>query len=657
MRNNRFTQAVRFWGSPGALLVSALSCGETSQTPAGDTDHKSEAVPPVAPSGDQNGAGSAGNGGGNGTGSGGTLGGGPAPGDPGDTTTPLDGVARVWALHDGDKIKQDDIHSPLANANDAWSNGRVHLFGARNEVLAFQIIVEAGAAGISKLSVSLDGLRQRGGNAAITYTAPDADPTVYAGHPIALFSEHYMNVTDPTQASWIFRAGTKAAPKDADGLVPVQLVPENAKAGMGGFPLDVKPSYNQAFWVDVYTGRGLPAGVYDGNVKVHVGDKVRSVPIELEIMDFDLPDENSLTAMLYYEDEQPVLYQGDSYEDRYRRFAHRQRVELVHKETQSSVNAAKGRFDGSMFTASGGYEGPGEHVGDTIVPASFYSPGNAYDDRASAWKTADAWMTFLKSAVPGAKTFLYMPDEPSSSDYPRISTIAENVKSNPGAGAALPIFATSAFKDGLDGSIDIWCANARAFDFARAKTERAKGRSYWFYNGGRPATGAVVIDAPAADARVQAWAAFKAGVDVYFYWHADQWQHNGQKEGDRNQNVWANPITFDIRNGNSGGSFANGDGVLMYPGTEKLHPNEDRGVKGPISSFQLANLRRGIQDHLYLTMAQKRGQNAVVDAALASVVPKVFSEAGDTVAFAESGSAYEQARRKLGAAIAAAHAP
>jgi len=101
-------------------------------------------------------------------------------------------------------------------------------------------------------------------------------------------------------------------------------------------------------------------------------------------------------------------------------------------------------------------------------------------------------------------------------------------------------------------------------------------------------------------------------------------------------------------------NFANGDGVLIYPGEEKLHPEEDRGVAGPISTVQLANLRRGLQDHQYLTMARKLGLNAVVDEVLQSVVPRVFSDATTEVGFAESGEAFEAARYKLAKAIDAA---
>ena len=61
-----------------------------------------------------------------------------------------------------------------------------------------------------------------------------------------------------------------------------------------------------------------------------------------------------------------------------------------------------------------------------------------------------------------------------------------------------------------------------------------------------------------------------------------------------------------------------------------------------------------MQDHQYLTMARNLGLNAVVDEALQSVVPRVFSGAKAEVGFAESGEVFEAARYKLAKAIGAA---
>ena len=220
----------------------------------------------------------------------------------------------------------------------------------------------------------------------------------------------------------------------------------------------------------------------------------------------------------------------------------------------------------------------------------------------------------------------------------------------------MPTFVTKHYVKDLDGAIDIWDTGPLGYDIQRAVEERSHGRKYWIYNGGRPAAGAIVIDAPATDARATIWACFKHGIDNYFFWHGVHWQHNRQKVGERRQDVWANPITFDNRGQPNkpldDQGYINGDGVLMYPGEEKLHPHQDRGIAGPINTIQLANLRRGLQDHLYLTLARQLGLNSLINDELQAVVPRVFSDAKETVGFAETGNEYERARYRLAQAIA-----
>ena len=565
------------------------------------------------------------------------------------------GVVAVWAVTDGEKVERDDRAHPLKAKNAVWDGRTVRLAAARNEIVAFQVIVEADGAGLGKLSASLPQLRRRGGKETIAYAPPATDPTLCAGRPIQLFSVHYMNVTTESHADWAWKPGSPAAPRDTTGWKPVQLVPENARGGRGGFPLAVGPGLGQAFWVEVYVGRDRPAGVYEGTLTVTADGVATALPVELRVFDFALPDENSLPAMVYFEPDQPVLYQGRNLDPEFHRFAHRHRIELVHAYDEAKVEAHRGRFDGSDFTPRAGYEGPGEGVGHTIVPASFYGPGPAFEQKESAWKRSDAWMGFLARTLPKAVTFLYLPDEPYPPQYPEVKRLAENVRSNPGPGAKLPLFLTKRIIPEFQGLVDIWSIPPQAFDIAAAAAERAQGRRVSFYNGGRPQGPTPVIDAPAAEARAVAWAAFKHDVDLYFYWHGVHWQHNRQKQGERTQNVWANPITFDNRGQPrkpvEDQGWINGDGVLLYPGQDVIHPEEDRGIAGPIGTVQLANLRRGLQDHQYLTIARKLGLEADVKAALGAVVPRVFSDAGETVGFAETGETYETVRLALGEAI------
>jgi hypothetical protein len=568
----------------------------------------------------------------------------------------LASVRLIWAVNDGEKVERDDLNNPNKSANSVWDGKRIKIFGARNEIIAFQLIIEADKSGISGLRVALPELIYRGGSARIRYVPPAPDPTNYVDRPIGIFSVNYMNVEAASHADWVYKPGSPAAPKDPTGWKPVQLIPENARAGSGGFPLKVAGEQNQAVWIEVYTERNLPAGTYTGNVTVTADGRNQNIPIELELFDFTLPDENSMQAMVYYESLQPKLYQGRDLDPAYHRFAHRQRIELVQGYDEQAVEAVREIFDGSAFTRARGYEGPGESIGNRIIPRTFYGPGKSFDDRANAWRESDNWINYLTKKFPNAITFLYLPDEPGRSQYQYIKQLADNIHSNPGPGKALRTFVTHRYVKELDGAIDIWDTGPLGYDITQAYEERGRGRKYWIYNGGRPAAGAIVIDAPATDPRATIWACFKHGIDNYFYWHGVHWQHNRQKVGERKQNVWANPITFDNRGQPNkpidDQGYINGDGVLMYPGEDKLHTEEDRGISGPVSSIQLANLRRGLQDHQYLSLARKLKLDQLVVESLQSVVPRVFSDAGASVGFAENGNAFENARYKLAQAIA-----
>lgn len=350
------------------------------------------------------------------------------------------GIRRVWAVNDGEKVERDSRDHPASAGNSAWDGRVVRLTGARNEILAVQVIVEADARGIGALSLRLPELACE--TDRIMYRPPTVDPTDTVGRPIQIFAVNYMLVTTPSHASWVYDRGSPAAPADPTGWKPVQLVPENA-AGRGGLPVAVRADENQAIWIEVYVQRQRAPGLYRGTLEIAADGTTHSLPVELEVLDFTLPDENSMHAMLFYSRDQPERYHGRNLDPAYHRLAHRHRVELVNAYDEKTLPAVWGRFSGADFTAANGYDGPGAGVGNVLAPRSFYGPGREFDDRATAWARSDAWMTFLREKLPRAITFLYMPDEPGASEYPRILALADNIHSNPGPGRTLPIFVTS----------------------------------------------------------------------------------------------------------------------------------------------------------------------------------------------------------------------
>ena len=64
------------------------------------------------------------------------------------------GIRRVWAVNDGEKVERDSHDHPASLRNSAWDGRLVRLTGARNEILAVQVIVEADARGIGALSAA-----------------------------------------------------------------------------------------------------------------------------------------------------------------------------------------------------------------------------------------------------------------------------------------------------------------------------------------------------------------------------------------------------------------------------------------------------------------------------------------------------------------------
>src|SRR6185503_19062959 len=87
------------------------------------------------------------------------------------------GLRRVWVVNDGEKVERDALSHSAAARNSAWDGRRAYVFGARNEIVAFQVVVESDARGIKALTVRLPELKSS--RDRILYRAPATDPTDY----------------------------------------------------------------------------------------------------------------------------------------------------------------------------------------------------------------------------------------------------------------------------------------------------------------------------------------------------------------------------------------------------------------------------------------------------------------------------------------------
>ena len=121
------------------------------------------------------------------------------------------------------------------------------------------------------------------------------------------------------------------------------------------------------------------------------------------------------------------------------------------------------------------------------------------------------------------------------------------------------------------------------------------------------------------------------GIDRWFFWEGTYYNNFQGNTGQTN--VFQTAQTFggfdevDAIFGETGWNYSNGDGVLFYPGTDLVYPEESYGVSGPFASLRLKHWRRGIQDVEYLVMAAAIDP-ARVQQILDEMIPTVLWEYG-----------------------------
>ena len=584
-------------------------------------------------------------------------------------------IASTWAVGDGEKIYKYNTEHPSKNKNSIWDGEKIHLRGLYNEVLGFQVIVEVDSTGASGLQLSMNPPVHQptgmviGGSGAIPYG--DRGYTEF-------FSQHYLHVVNPTQPNW-FYGSVNSAPPDMTGWIPDALIPSDALAGKGGFPLTVPPtkeqiyrhqnivdilprraSLNQGFWIDLYLPRErkYPAGMYESEVQVWESGEIFSrIPVQIEIIDEYLPDENHSNVWVYNSgmESLSVYFPGLSIQEIRRILKHearRHRLELVggFKAHQSVFNEEilmdyKPFLDGSAYTPVYGYHGPGEGIGEKLFPVGMYGNRVLGTTKEKMQEESDKWVVWFESNAPEVNYFKYMIDEPGPAQYSFINEQAGWIKSNPGPGKKMKLQVTTGYVDDLKEAIDIWDAYD-GVELGRMDELKKEGKDYWFYNGNRPRYGALILEGTAIDLRVNGWIKYLFSINTWFVWESTHWTHNGQGPKARlQQRIFNEPLTFM----NEHLEWCNGDGVLFYPGRMPHQAAENRGINRIMPSIRLKNIRRGQQDYELLWLAEKKEGQDKIKSLARELVVKAMDEIDmdDKVYWPQNGDAYDAMRDRL----------
>ncbi len=592
---------------------------------------------------------------------------------------PQQGISAIWANDGGDKVTQDELRASrgLDVKNRLWDGQSIRLFAAKNEVVSFNLVLEAAGLPAFGVQVKLDQLTGPGG--AKLHSAARSGNGVFnwVGREIELFYVRYLRIEGLSLMGYDvyderhvpkrlqrtftgagFGTGTWEDRPDHDKNYPDIAVPLEQVRTFG-----INAEENQSVWADIYVPRTAAPGIYQGNVQVlEAGHQPRLVPVELSVRNFALPDDPSVKTMLFYSAENvdrryvgtatPLGWNGEAAKatrvrNRHFQLAHRHKISLIDSNAGAADAGADqpspewiARLNGTLFTKAQEYAGPGEAVGNGVFSVGSYGQwGWQGEGEAGMRKHSDAWMQWFAQNSPSTEALLYLIDE--SDNCPQIEQWSQWLRNNPGPGKSLLSFATIPLPTAATcapslaiatsrmttGDVQLW---GNAFNTIKS---RAAGNKVFMYNASRPASGSVAIEDDGVAMREVAWGQVKKHIDRWFIWESTYYNNDQGRQGQTN--VFRTAQTFGKAShvseslGNTDGNYGNGEGVLFYPGTDRIFSQDSYELEGPIASLRLKHWRRGIQDADYLALARKIDARRT-DAIIQRMVPKVLWENGLT---------------------------
>lgn len=578
-------------------------------------------------------------------------------------------ITSIWANDGGTKVTKDDQSG--AKINSVWDGKKISLFGAKNEVVSFNLFLDAAGTPAQNVSVSFNKLFGAGKSNIGSTPATGDGVFNWTQRNIELFYVKYLQVTGLSLLSYEhyderhipekmrrpftgegYGSGTWTDRPNHDKYypeiaVPLELVPT----------FKIESHQNQSIWVDVYIPKDTNAGIYTGTVSISENGKVtHTVPVQLTVRNFALPDVPSSKTMVnlgytdiakrytnvaYPNSGTPEDKTTQLVRDRHFQVAHRHKISLIDSNEGASawdVDAPRpewvSRLNGSLFTPAKGYNGPGIGTPNNVFSIGTFGTWSWKNGtKQDMWTHCDAWESWFEKNAPSVLRFLYLADE--STNYAQTEQWASWMKLSTGQ---LDSFATLNWPNAATScpSLEIatsWftVGDTKTWQSAHDALETRPYNGIFLYNGKRPANGSFATEDDGVSLRQLPWAQLKKGVDRWFFWESTY--YNDFQGGRGQTNVFQTAQTFggsptqDPVLGMTSWNHSNGDGVLFYPGTDKVYPEESYGVLGPFASLRLKHWRRGIQDVDYITLAMIMDPTATQEI-VNRMVPKVLWEYG-----------------------------
>lgn len=553
------------------------------------------------------------------------------------------------------------VHPDERVHSDKWlydfATNTIELRGAKNETVSFQIILRG------RETVKIK-------NASVQWQTP------------GLFSTAFL------YESYLFAPEVpKKIVAGPAGDYPDPLIPfwdPYRKGRSVAIPFLLKRNRNQPIWVDVKIPRNSTAGSHRGTIQFFADDgSVLKIGIEVRVWNFVLPRKIGLTAWvpMYWErlakaenlnpksiflrKNWPVIL-------RYYRMAHNHGfvTQIANGADQPDIewDEKTGKMISIDWSAYDFYFGPilsGKAFADA-VPPNLWKVGPWLwwgmrdgdkpffgDDYRSSRHLSEPQKRALRTYVQAIEThfaqkgwmtpelFMYLVDEPDFKSYPQLKTMIREMGQviHEGSSRVKHMATVSPGSDPeLIGGVDIWATTGGTYWVASMQKRQAMGEKAWFYQDHEPFVGGQCLNQNGLSLRTWAWIAKRYNVDGIFLWVGDFWPDD----------VYTNAVNWN--------RYFISNGILFYPGN-RLPQIHFPAVNGPISSFRMKELRRGIQDYAYFQLAGTDAEPIVKKIIRSALNPQEISPYWNCPRWAEEGDwshdpeDWENARRELAGKI------
>jgi hypothetical protein len=552
----------------------------------------------------------------------------------------------VWATSDSIKIFK---NSQSKSENVVWSSqdNPIRIRGARNETIAFQLVINGGKEGLLEVTVIPSDLRHSNSADSI------------AVNKFSLFLEWYTISR--------IKKNSKELKYFPDALIPFYDPYSQEHKIVAAF-FDIKPKENQPVWVDLYIPKDASAGQYAGTLEVvSNGRTIQVIKLLVDVLPFTIPDERHITVYSEMYGIEKEIPQGTAPADKWEILKeywimarqHRFDINSTGYELDPSASS-RWNEDGSSRVDQNAWSYYDEYMGQVITGEIFPDklPPNVWRLPFPEAKTTSLWQInckylkreswdksggcygkdyaywenkitslaknieehFLEKELNGewpkdtlAKSFVYIIDEPKQNGYhyPYVKDYSSLIHM---AAPNIKFMLTEQPEEPLFGYVDIWAPTPSTLVPQRIKEAHKRGEKVWFYQSVEPYIGSALLTADAISLRMWAWTAQKHEVDGVFLWACNYWSSS---------NPYLDPQVYEY--GKPTGNW--GDGYIFYPG-RMLPTIGFPEIKGPVSSIRMKMWRRGFLDYEYMWLAKENGKeaNEIVNSIVKSALAENYKE-------------------------------